>query len=79
MIGTYNYLLYSGDVDLAQELWPKYEAALNYTTSTLNADGIISVKGVKDWGRLTSSNERSSASMLYVIHLIIWPVPPVIT
>lgn len=64
MIGTYNYFLYSGDVELVQELWPKYEAALDYSLSTLNDDGIVSLKGIKDWGRLTYSNERSSASML---------------
>lgn len=64
LIGTYNYFLYSGDVDLIEELWPKYQAAVNYSTSLLTSDGIVSVEGEKDWGRLTYGKERSSASML---------------
>lgn len=66
MIGMYNYLLYSGDEDLVEELWPKHESALEYARSLRTADGIVSVKGDRDWGRITSSKERCSASMLYV-------------
>lgn len=67
MIGMYNYLLYSGDEELVEELWPKHEAALAYARSLRTPDGIVSVRGDRDWGRLTSSKERSSASMLYVV------------
>lgn len=64
MIGTYNYFLYSGDAELVAELWPKWEAALDYASSLVTPAGIVSVQGVSDWGRLTYSNERASASML---------------
>ena len=67
MIGMYNYLLYSGDEELVEELWPKHEAALEYARSLRTSDGIVSVRGDRDWGRLTSSQERASASMLYVV------------
>lgn len=65
MIGMYNYFLYSGDHELVEELWPKHEAALEYARSLRTSDGIVSVKGNRDWGRHVFSDERASASMLY--------------
>lgn len=64
MIGLYNYFLYSGDVELVEELWPKYEAAVEYAQSLINSDGVVSVKGEADWGRITGSKERCSVSGL---------------
>ena len=69
MIGAYNYFLYSGEMELLEELWPKYEAGLDYALSLLNEENIVSVQGAKDWGRLTSTTERSSVSMLYVYYV----------
>lgn len=76
LIGTYNYYLYSGDTELLEELWPKYEAGLDYALSLLNSDHIVSVRGESDWGRFTSTKERSSISMLYAftppLPLVFW-------
>lgn len=64
LIGTYNYLLYSGDEDFIRDNWSKHEAAVAYAWSLISDAGVVSVKGNRDWGRLTSANDRASASML---------------
>lgn len=64
LIGTYNYLLYSGDEDFIRNNWAKHEAAVAYAWSLLNEVGVVDVQGNRDWGRLTSATDRSSASML---------------
>lgn len=64
LIGTYNYLLYSGDGDFVREIWAKYTAAMEYSLATIASSGIVNVTGQADWGRWTYSRQRASASML---------------
>ncbi|PLB51610.1 alpha-L-rhamnosidase B [Aspergillus steynii IBT 23096] len=64
LIGTYNYPLYSGDVDFVTEIWPKYVKGMNHSLSLLTESGIVNVTGEDDWGRFEYSTERCSASML---------------
>lgn len=66
----YNYFLYSGDEDLVRDLWPKHEAAVTYALSLINESGVVSLRGARDWGRLTSVADQSSASMLLYRALI---------
>ncbi|KAI6785516.1 bacterial alpha-L-rhamnosidase domain-containing protein [Emericellopsis cladophorae] len=64
MIGVYNYVLYTDDIDWLKPIWPKYIRALNYARGLVNDKGIVSVKGTADWARWLYSSERSSASVL---------------
>ncbi|KAJ4248487.1 hypothetical protein NW762_012825 [Fusarium torreyae] len=64
LLGTYAYFLYSGDQTTLSTLWPKYLLAMNNSLSKVNGAGIMSVTGIKDWGRTTFANERASANKL---------------
>ncbi|KAM0542569.1 hypothetical protein ACHAPJ_012740 [Fusarium lateritium] len=64
LLGTYAYFLYSGDHTTLSTLWPKYLLAMENSLSKVNNAGIMSVTGIKDWGRATFANERASANML---------------
>ncbi|KAL3492416.1 Six-hairpin glycosidase-like protein [Aspergillus germanicus] len=50
LVGTYNYLLYSGDTAFVAKYWPHFTK--------------VNVTGDQDWGRFTYGTERASASML---------------
>ncbi|KAL2833477.1 Six-hairpin glycosidase-like protein [Aspergillus pseudoustus] len=64
LVGTYNYLLYSGDEEFVANYWPRFAKGLNRTLSLLSSSGIVNVTGDQDWGRFTYDTERASASML---------------
>ncbi|KAL3444047.1 Six-hairpin glycosidase-like protein [Aspergillus insuetus] len=64
LVGTYNYLLYSGDTAFVAKYWPHFTKGLNRTLSLLSSNGIVNVTGDQDWGRFTYGTERASASML---------------
>ncbi|KAL4789082.1 Six-hairpin glycosidase-like protein [Aspergillus venezuelensis] len=64
LVGTYNYLLYSGDTAFVTKYWPNFTKGLNRTLSLLSSNGIVDVTGDQDWGRFTYGTERASASML---------------
>jgi hypothetical protein len=66
LVGTYNYLSYSGDTAFVAKYWPHFVKGLNRTLSLLSSNGIVNVTGDQDWGRFTYGTERASASMLFV-------------
>ncbi|KAI0386555.1 glycoside hydrolase family 78 protein [Hypomontagnella monticulosa] len=72
MIGTYNYVLYSGDVDFIRGLWAKYVSAMTFLTNQLDSSlGILNINGyTEDWGRFFVTNTLASAQMLYYRTLI---------
>lgn len=64
LIGVYNYVLYTGDSEWLEEIWPKYIKAIDYASGLVGDKGIVSVNGTADWARWLYSTERASASML---------------
>ncbi|KAI1454450.1 glycoside hydrolase family 78 protein [Annulohypoxylon moriforme] len=72
MIGTYNYVLYSGDLDFAQGIWDKYVAAMSFLSGQLDSSlGILNITGyIRDWGRYHVDDTQASAQMLYYRTLI---------
>ncbi|RDW76790.1 uncharacterized protein DSM5745_06782 [Aspergillus mulundensis] len=64
LIGTYNYLLYSGDTAFVVDHWPQFIKGLNRSLSLLSPNGIVKVTAERDWGRFTYGAERASASIL---------------
>ncbi|KAL4899629.1 Six-hairpin glycosidase-like protein [Aspergillus multicolor] len=65
LIGTYNYLLYSGDAAFVVDHWPQFTKGLNRSLSLLSSNGIVKVTADRDWGRFTYGAERASASILF--------------
>ncbi|KAI1387398.1 glycoside hydrolase family 78 protein [Hypoxylon trugodes] len=72
MIGMYNYVLYSGDVDFIRQYWPKYLAAMNFIEGQLDPSlGLLNISGyTNDWGRFYVDNTLTSAQVLYYRTLI---------
>ncbi|OTA80927.1 glycoside hydrolase family 78 protein [Hypoxylon sp. CO27-5] len=72
IIGTYNYVLYSGDVDFIRGIWAKYLAGMTFLTNQLNSSlGLLNITGyTNDWGRFNVDNTQASAQMLYYRTLI---------
>ncbi|KAF5002460.1 hypothetical protein FDECE_10619 [Fusarium decemcellulare] len=64
LVGTFNYYLYTGDDEFLETVWPRYLKAITKSLGQLNDQGIMTVKGDKDWGRVTYGKDRASASML---------------
>ncbi|KAI1764954.1 glycoside hydrolase family 78 protein [Hypoxylon sp. FL1150] len=72
MIGTYNYVLYSGDVGFIRGIWSKYLAAMNFIADQLDPSlGLLNITGyTEDWGRFYTDNTSASAQMLYYRTLV---------
>lgn len=64
LIGTARYLLYSGDVDWVRTIWPRYRRALDFSLKQIDANGLMGVTGVRDWGRLGQGGENLEANVL---------------
>jgi len=70
MIGTYDYVLYSNDLDFLSSYWSKYELAMTFITAKLDSTGMLDVTGTNDWGRLTQGGHNTEANMLMYRTLI---------
>ncbi|KAL4790513.1 hypothetical protein BDV19DRAFT_393994 [Aspergillus venezuelensis] len=62
LIGTYNYLLYTGDSDYIVRIWPQFTKGLERSLSLLSSRGIMNITGDERWGRFTYETERASGS-----------------
>ncbi|KAI8965072.1 glycoside hydrolase family 78 protein [Daldinia sp. FL1419] len=72
MIGTYNYVLFSGDVDFIHGIWSKYLLAMDFITNQLDSSiGLLNITGyTDDWGRFNVTSTQASAQVLYYRTLI---------
>ncbi|KAF5019944.1 hypothetical protein F66182_8041 [Fusarium sp. NRRL 66182] len=64
LVGTFSYFLYSGDDTFLESIWPKYVKAMTKSLGQINDQGIMTVIGEQDWGRVTYGKDRAAASML---------------
>ncbi|KZT65105.1 glycoside hydrolase family 78 protein [Daedalea quercina L-15889] len=65
LIGTYNYYLYSGDLQFIQGLWGNYTKAVEYLAAKVDDTGLLYVTGTGDWGRLWMGGYNSEANAIY--------------
>ncbi|KAL9620125.1 MAG: hypothetical protein Q9160_005331 [Pyrenula sp. 1 TL-2023] len=64
MIGTYNYVLYSGDTAFLASNWPKYLLAMNFITSKVDSSGLLNVTGIRDWARWQQGFHNTEANTI---------------
>ncbi len=64
MIGTYNYVLFSGDMDFLGRNWERYTRAMNYIYGLVDRDGLLGCPGRGDWGRRVNVNNGSAPNMM---------------
>ncbi|KAI0009368.1 glycoside hydrolase family 78 protein [Xylariaceae sp. FL0662B] len=67
MIGTYNYVLFSGDTSFIRDIWDSYLKAASFLDAQLDPSlDLINITGyTEDWGRFFVGNVSTSAQMLY--------------
>lgn len=67
LIGTYEYLLYSGDMRFLGVNWTKIKAAITYIVNKIDPEsGALCVTGTGDWGRYTQGGLNTAANaMMY--------------
>jgi len=71
LIGTYEYVLYSGDMDFLTINWNKVKSAVDYVVRKLDDDsGLLYVTGVNDWGRASQGGFNTAANALMFRTLI---------
>ncbi|KAI1434744.1 glycoside hydrolase family 78 protein [Xylaria sp. CBS 124048] len=66
MIGLYNYVLYSGDVDFLNTYWANYKLAMSFVLAQINPEvGLMNISNYPDdWGRFNSTGFLASAQMI---------------
>lgn len=65
LIGTYSYVLYSGDFEWLQDVWSNYTKGVQYLASLVDDTGLVNVQSDLDWGRLWMGGHNSEANALY--------------
>jgi len=66
LIGAERYVLYSGDMVWLRSIWPRYREGVEYAESLRTANGLIDVRGVRDWGRIGQGGDNLEANVLFV-------------
>ncbi|KAI9745671.1 MAG: hypothetical protein M1818_001205 [Claussenomyces sp. TS43310] len=70
LLGAYNYILFSGDLNWLQMVWEKYCTALYVSVGKVDETGLIHVTSNADWLRpgMTGHNVEASAILYDVIY-----------
>ncbi|KAK0661450.1 hypothetical protein DIS24_g2726 [Lasiodiplodia hormozganensis] len=64
MIGTYNYVLYTGDLDFLELVWDRYIKAMDYVYAKVDGSGLLNVTGTRDWARWQQGWNNTQANMI---------------
>ncbi|KAK6856052.1 hypothetical protein PG995_008203 [Apiospora arundinis] len=68
LLGTYDYVMYSGDIDWLREKWPDYMRAFYISTSKVDSKNLMHVTSPFDWNRHGMGGHNVEASaMLQVV------------
>lgn len=69
LLGTYNYVLYSGDVGWLDRHWQSYKIALGISIAKVDDLGLLHVTSTADWLRpgMSGHNLEASALLLEVL------------
>ncbi|KAI2633304.1 glycoside hydrolase family 78 protein [Xylaria nigripes] len=66
MIGLYNYVLFSGDVEFLSAYWERYTLAMRFVLAQIEPEvGLVDIVNYpNDWGRFNSGGYLASAQMI---------------
>lgn len=66
LIGTYEYVLHSGDVTFLRNNWDKIALGVSFVAFKMEAPDLMLVTGAADWGRRPQGGHNTPANaMLY--------------
>lgn len=64
VIGTYDYVLYSGDTEFLARNWKGIKMAVQFVAAKIDSTGLLYVTGSNDWGRYTQGGYNTQANAL---------------
>lgn len=64
MIGTYNYVLFTNDLDFLALNWAGYLKAMDFIWAKVMSPGLLNVTGIRDWARWQQGFNNSEAQMM---------------
>jgi len=70
IIGTYEYVLHSGDTSFLATNWAKLALAVNWIAGKIDSTGLLDCTGTNDWGRYTQGGHNTEANALMYGSLI---------
>lgn len=60
LIGTYDYMVFSGDTAFLNSNWGKYKSAVSFVTNKIDGTGMMNVNGPNNWGRTAGSGGHAT-------------------
>jgi hypothetical protein len=64
LIGTYEYVLHSGDMAFLTSHWANITLAINYIAAKIDSTGMLDVTATQDWGRHGQGGHNTEANAL---------------
>lgn len=64
LIGTYDYILYSGDLPFLARNWKGVKEGISFIARKIDSTGLLHVTGLNDWGRYTQGGHNTEANAL---------------
>lgn len=64
LIGTYSYILHTGDMAFLTANYQKYKFAMTFISDKIDNTGLLHVTGTNDWGRSSQGGHNTAANML---------------
>ncbi|KAF2760243.1 Six-hairpin glycosidase [Pseudovirgaria hyperparasitica] len=64
LIGTYNYVLYTDDMEFLERHWVGYLHAMEYVYSLVTPAGLLNVTGIRDWAREAQGGNNTEANII---------------
>lgn len=70
LIGTHNYVTYSGDLGWLKTVWANYTKAVGFLEGKVDHSGLMNVTGLRDWARLGGGGHNAEGNaLLYKVWL----------
>jgi hypothetical protein len=67
MIGTYNYIFFSNDIEFLSDNWAKYTSAMNFALNQIDSTGLFyGNSATNDWGRIAADGTLTSLQVSVV-------------
>lgn len=64
LIGTYDYILYSGDMSFLTQNWKGIKEGISFVARKIDSTGLLYVTGPNDWGRYIQGGRNTEANAL---------------
>ena len=65
LVGTFTYVLYSGDFNWLRNVWSNYTRGVEYLAQKVDETRLLNVTGLLDWGRQGQGGHNSEANAIY--------------